>query len=141
MTATISTSSAAGPSDPALGTIGPPARHTIDDTFFPRREIHLRGKHKQFFDGMTINEGFALAFALDFLDAYNQAYKIPDRELCAVVGLRHMAVPMAFTDSIWAKYKLGEFFKLLDPATKQPLTRKHVLPRACRGSADGRNVD
>lgn len=90
---------------------------------------------------MTINEGFALAFALDFLDAYNQAYKIPDRELCAVVGLRHMAVPMAFTDSIWAKYKLGEFFKLLDPATKQPLTRKHVLPRACRGSADGRNVD
>lgn len=83
----------------------------------------IRGQHKQFFDAMTINDGFSLGFALDFLDAYNQAFKVPDSALCAIVGLRHFSIPIAFTDAIWARYKLGEFSKVMDPATKQPLTR------------------
>jgi intracellular sulfur oxidation DsrE/DsrF family protein len=83
----------------------------------------ITGKHKQFFDAVTINDGFALAFALNFLNANNQAYKLPDGSLTAVVGLRHFAAPIGFVDEIWAKYKLGEFFKVVDPATKQPLTR------------------
>jgi intracellular sulfur oxidation DsrE/DsrF family protein len=83
----------------------------------------INGKHKQFFDGVTINDGFALGFALNFLNANNDASKIPDSDLTAVVGLRHFAAPIGFTDEIWAKYKLGEFFKVMDPATKAPLTR------------------
>jgi len=83
----------------------------------------ITGKHRQFFDGVTINDGFSLGFAMNFLNANNLAYKMPDSAQTAVIGLRHFAIPIAFKDEIWAKYKIGEFLKLNDPATKQPLTR------------------
>jgi intracellular sulfur oxidation DsrE/DsrF family protein len=40
-----------------------------------------------------------------------------------VVVLRHEAIPLAFTDPIWAKYKLGDAFKINDPKTKAPAER------------------
>ncbi|MEP6999360.1 MAG: hypothetical protein ABI969_02700 [bacterium] len=83
----------------------------------------INGKHKQFFDAITVNEGFALGFAMNFLNSNNDAYKIPDNNLSAVVGLRHFAIPIAFNDDIWNRYKLGEFGKLHDPATKAPSMR------------------
>ncbi len=83
----------------------------------------LTGKHKQYFDTSQINDGFALGFAMNFLNLNNQAYNLPDSNLSAVVGLRHFALPMAFTDDIWARYKLGETFKIMDPATKAPAVR------------------
>ncbi|MEP6732789.1 MAG: hypothetical protein ABJE10_19245 [bacterium] len=83
----------------------------------------LNGKHKQFFDAVTVNDGFPMGFAMNFLNLYNDAYKIPDANLSAVVGLRHFSIPLAFTDDIWARYKLGEFTKVMDPKTKAPATR------------------
>ena len=83
----------------------------------------INGTHKQFFDAVTINDGWALGYAVNFLNANNEAYKLADTSLTAVVGFRHFAAPLGLTDAIWSKYKLGEFFKLNDPGTKQPLTR------------------
>ena len=39
------------------------------------------------------------------------------------VALRHAAMPLALGDAVWAKYKLGEFFKIDDPQTKTPALR------------------
>ena len=86
----------------------------------------LTGRHRQFFDATTVNNGFALAFAMNFLNSNNDTYKLSDAQLSAVVGLRHFAIPMAFTDSIWARYKLGEFFKVTDPATQAPSVRNFL---------------
>ena len=36
----------------------------------------LTGKHKQFFDATSTNQ-FVLVFAMNFLNSYNDAYKIP----------------------------------------------------------------
>jgi intracellular sulfur oxidation DsrE/DsrF family protein len=83
----------------------------------------LNGKHKQFFDAVTVNDGFPMGFAMNFLNLNNETYKIPDSQLSAVVGLRHFAIPIGFTDDIWARYKLGEFAKVNDPKTKAPATR------------------
>ena len=83
----------------------------------------LNGKHKQFFDAVSVNDGFPMGFAMNFLNLYNDAYKIPDANLSAVVGLRHFSIPLGFTDDIWKRYKLGEFTKVVDPATKAPATR------------------
>lgn len=83
----------------------------------------LTGKHKQFFDAVSVNDGFPMGFAMNFLNQYNDAYKIPDGNLSAVVGLRHFSIPLGFTDDIWKRYKLGEFTKVMDPATKAPATR------------------
>lgn len=87
----------------------------------------INGTHKQFFDAVTVNDGWALGYAVNFLNANDEAYKLADNSLSAVVGLRHFAAPLGLTDVIWAKYELGEFFKLNDPATKQPLARNMYL--------------
>jgi intracellular sulfur oxidation DsrE/DsrF family protein len=87
----------------------------------------ITGKHKQFFDAVTTNDGFALAFAWGFLNLNHEAYGLSDRELTAVVGLRHFAMPMALSDAMWEKYKIGEAFKVMDPATKAPATRNPFL--------------
>lgn len=82
----------------------------------------IRGKHRQLYDAVSWNRGFSLIWSAIFLDT-NNASKTPDGNLNAVVVLRHEAIPLAFTDSIWAKYKLGETFEINDPATKAPSTR------------------
>jgi intracellular sulfur oxidation DsrE/DsrF family protein len=91
----------------------------------------LTGKHRQFFDVTSVNSGWALGFAMNFLNSNNETYKLADNNLSAVVGLRHFGVPMAFTDEIWARYKLGETLGIIDPATKAPAVRNFVFhPRA-----------
>jgi intracellular sulfur oxidation DsrE/DsrF family protein len=83
----------------------------------------ITGKHKQFFDAVTYNDGFALAFAMAFLNLNHEAYGLTDKDLTAVVGFRHFAMPMALPDAMWAKYKIGETFKVTDPATKAAAVR------------------
>lgn len=83
----------------------------------------LTGKHRQYFDAVTPNEGFALVFAVNFLDKNVEAYGLKDSEITTVVGLRHTSIPLALNDAMWSKYKLGEFFKIMDKSTNAPATR------------------
>ena len=83
----------------------------------------LTGTYRQFFDAVSVNEGFPFSFAMTFMNTIGETYKVPDKEINAVVGLRHFAIPLAFNDDIWAKYKLGEMFKITDPVTKAPAVR------------------
>jgi hypothetical protein len=73
----------------------------------------LKGKHRQMVDGYSANEGFPLAFAHTFL-----ASQAPGQTAGAVVVLRHFAMPIAVNHDIWTRYKVGEAFKVIDPATK-----------------------
>ena len=91
----------------------------------------IKGQHKQFFDAVSVNDGFALAYAMNYMDTMASTYKTTDGQMTAVVGLRHFSIPLAFNDDIWAKYKLGEFVKFNDPATKAPSLRNpYFHPKA-----------
>jgi hypothetical protein len=83
----------------------------------------LTGKHKQVFDAPAVNAGFPLMFAAAYLGTMNDAYKLKPGDASAIIVLRHMGIPIALTDAVWAKYKLGKFFNVTDPATKQPSVR------------------
>jgi len=83
----------------------------------------LKGKYRQYFDATTVNSGFSLAYAMNWMDTMKAAYELKDSDVNAVVGLRHFSIPIAYTDAIWAKYKLGEFANVIDPQTKAPATR------------------
>ena len=85
----------------------------------------IKGKHRQVFDLVNPNDGFGLAYAMNFLDQNHAAYGLADRDLTAVVSIRHFATPLAFNDAIWSKYKVGEFLKLNDPKTKAPAERNY----------------
>ena len=84
---------------------------------------NLKGRYRQYFDATSVNSGFALAYAMNWLDTMKGAYNLADKDLNAVVGFRHFSIPIAYTDEIWAKYKLGEFAQLNDPKTNAPATR------------------
>lgn len=83
----------------------------------------LTGKHRQYFDAVSANDGWGLVFAANFLDMNMKAYNLKESDITTVVGLRHMSVPLAVNDAMWAKYKLGEFFKITDKSTNAPATR------------------
>ena len=78
----------------------------------------LEGRHRQVVDAYEVNSGFPLAFAWTFL--------LPNPApgaATAVVVLRHGAFPIALNSAMWAKYKIGESFKIDDPETKAPAVK------------------
>jgi hypothetical protein len=75
----------------------------------------LKGRHRQVVDAYEVNSGFPLAFAYTFL--------APNESATAVIVLRHGAFPIALGDAMWAKYKIGETFKIIDPETKAPAAK------------------
>ena len=80
----------------------------------------LKGRHKQLFDVYTINAGFPLGFVNNFLTPNGDSGT-------AVMIFRHQGLPYALNHMIWAKYKVGETFKIIDPETKMPAVKNPWL--------------
>lgn len=83
----------------------------------------IPGRYKQVYDMPSANNGYGLVWSYVFLLTGAQGYDVPESDLGVVVVLRHAAIPIAMKDDVWAKYKLGEFFKINDPLTKAPAER------------------
>jgi intracellular sulfur oxidation DsrE/DsrF family protein len=82
----------------------------------------ITGKHKMVFDATQPHGLFPFAWPRVFLMT-NEMTGSPQKDVSVVVVLRHDAIPYAFEDKLWEKYKFGEFFKADDPATKARATR------------------
>ena len=82
----------------------------------------IKGKHRIVFDATHPKEIFPFAWPRVFL-LTNEATGSPAKDCGVVVVLRHDAIPYAFEDKLWTKYKFGEMFSANDPATKAPATR------------------
>jgi len=87
----------------------------------------IGGKHRQVFDAPEPNGGMALISSFVFLLTGPAAYAVPESDLGVVVVLRHNAIPIALDDALWSKYKLGEAFKIMDPANNAPATRNFFV--------------
>ena len=83
----------------------------------------IKGKHRQVYDAVEPNDGFSLIWAHVFLLTGAPAYGVTESDMGAVVVLRHSAIPLAFNDAMWAKYKFGEFYKINDKSTNAPAAR------------------
>ena len=83
----------------------------------------VTGKHKQVFDAPEINQGFPSIFAATYLRTMTETYKLAPGDAHALVVLRHFAMPLALTDEVWEKYKVGSMIDVTDPATKAPAVR------------------
>jgi hypothetical protein len=97
----------------------------------------LKARHRQVVDAYEINSGRPLLFAHAFL-ATNTA----PNESAAIVILRSQALPIALNSEIWRKYKIGESFEIVDPATKEPAVHNPFLqPRPGALPTDEMAVD
>lgn len=103
----------------ASAEIAPLAAPAIGDEWLAK----IKGKHRQVFDCTSSNEGFGVAFGLNWADSVKDTLKATDADITPVVILRHFAMPLAVNDKIWAKYKVGELLNLKDPKTNAFATR------------------
>ena len=78
----------------------------------------LTGKHKLYFDAVSVNDGFAMAYAMNWLNTAPGAFKASESEFSAVIGVRHLSAVLGLNDAMWAKYSIGEFSSVTDPRTK-----------------------
>jgi hypothetical protein len=76
--------------------------------------------HKQVYDMGTLDTGGVtpLHFPHFWMEANKEVYGSTDAQMTAIVGIAGNAFPMAFKDALWAKYPLGEHWKVDDPKTK-----------------------
>jgi intracellular sulfur oxidation DsrE/DsrF family protein len=82
----------------------------------------IKGAHKQVYDMPEFNEGSGFAWARVFYMT-NAETGVPENNVTVVMILRHAGLAFAMNDAMWAKYKLGEVFKISDPATSAPSVR------------------
>jgi hypothetical protein len=83
----------------------------------------VTGRHKMVFDAHAVAEGVGLHQARSFLAGYSTVYGLTDKDLTAVLVIRHGAVPMVMNDSLWADGFLGGITELKDPVTGEPTKR------------------
>jgi intracellular sulfur oxidation DsrE/DsrF family protein len=86
----------------------------------------VKGSHRTLFDFPQHKNGMPLLHILNYINTYNTAYKTTPGQVGAVgtfysVGTQS-SIPLAFNDSIWAKYQLGAYLNLKD-AAGTPYTR------------------
>jgi intracellular sulfur oxidation DsrE/DsrF family protein len=79
----------------------------------------IKGKHRIVYDVTAPNGIMPFAWAKVFL-LTNAATGTPETDCSVVVVLRHDAIPYALESDLWAKYKLGEMFKINDDKAKTP---------------------
>ena len=84
----------------------------------------LRGRHKQVFDCGPIQEDLPpMRVVANWLDAHKAVYGLEHPKVNAVLGIAGSAFPINASDALWAKYKIGERWKLHEPGTEQWATR------------------
>ena len=82
----------------------------------------LKGKHRQFFDNPSVGGGIALVHVMNYYDTYNKAFGVKDADVKAVLTFYGATTFYALNDTMWSKYKLGEFLDATDPTTGKPAT-------------------
>jgi intracellular sulfur oxidation DsrE/DsrF family protein len=83
----------------------------------------FKGKHRTAFDMSAHKAGKPLTQAKNYLDAWRDAFTTPERDLNLVVGLHGDAIPVALTDALWVKFKIGEQYDVTDGGTKAAAVR------------------
>ena len=99
----------------------PPKPSPSSDPSFEKWLGRIKGKHRQVYDAPSTNSGFPLAWSRVFLMS-NKQLGVPDKDITAVLVLRHDAIPFAMNDQAWEKYQFGETFNVTSLMTKQRIT-------------------
>jgi hypothetical protein len=87
----------------------------------------VTGRYKMAFDAHQMSDGVCLHQARSFIAGYKTVYNLDDKDVTAVLVIRHAAIPMALGDEVWADGKAGEEDELKDPATGEPTKRNPFI--------------
>jgi hypothetical protein len=85
----------------------------------------MTGKHKQVFDLMDLD--LSLIIMKNWLDAWETVYGLKHPDVNAIGGIAGKGFPINAGDALFAKYPIGELWKVNDPATGKPAQRSPYL--------------
>jgi hypothetical protein len=89
----------------------------------------FKGRHKQMYDYGTWDlseDTRPLRFVKNYLDTYRDVFALQSPDVNTAVGVSR-AIAINLSDALWQKYKIGERYKIVDPATKLPSVRNVFL--------------
>jgi intracellular sulfur oxidation DsrE/DsrF family protein len=78
----------------------------------------LKGSHRTVFDMSAHKNGKPLTQAKNYLDAWRDAFKVPEHDINLVIGVHGDAIPVVLTDALWSRFKIGEQYEVTDGGTK-----------------------
>lgn len=84
---------------------------------------------------------FYLQQSVNWLNSMHFSYEIPEDQILLVAALYGGANIMNYNDVIWARYRLGEMFRVTDPATREPATRNVFWPMRSPGDPSAQPSD
>lgn len=93
----------------------------------------LNAPHRSVFDIAAHRNGKPLTQAKNYLDAWRDAFHVPEKDVNLVLGIHGEAIPYVLTDALWSRFRIGEQYEVTDVATKAPATHNvfsaaHVVP-------------
>ena len=109
----------------------------------------LTAPHRQLFDAPTSGGGVPLVHVMNYYDTYNNTFTVKDKDINGVLTFYGATTFYGLSDSMWKKYRLGEFLGEKDatgaPFTENPWRVKPVvlgmsLPQASIASLRKRGV-
>ncbi len=83
----------------------------------------LTGKHRVIFDVAAHLNGKGLAQTRNYLNAWENDFKVAEREINVVIGIHGDAIPIVLQDALWSSLKIGEQYGVRDAATNAPAIR------------------
>jgi hypothetical protein len=101
----------------------PVAQGTWDMSWTER----VTGRQKMAFDAHEVSDGVCLHQVRSFIQGYKDVYGLTDRDVSAVLVIRHAAVPMVMNDTLWEDGMLAEGTELKDPVTGEPTKRNPFI--------------
>lgn len=105
----------------------PPAAPQQQGTWDMSWADRVTGRYKMAFDAHKVSEGVCLHQVRVFLSGYASALGLTDRDVSAVLVIRHAAIPMVLRDPLWADAPWGEEEKLKDPGTGEVAKRNPFI--------------
>ncbi len=78
----------------------------------------IKGKHRQVFDGAGPNSGMPYIWARVFMMT-NAAVGADEKDVTAVIVLRHTGIALGLDSKIWEKYNFADEFKVTNPMTNE----------------------
>lgn len=90
--------------------------------------LHKTARVRQVFDVTTINEGKFLNNIKNSLNGLEFGFSVPPKQVQIIAALHGAANMINYDDSMWDKYRMGEWLEVNDPETGRPAIRNIYYP-------------
>jgi hypothetical protein len=91
--------------------------------------LKFKGRGKQMYDVHGINDGGPFSVIKNSINGLTFGFGVPVDQIKIVAAMHGPSNAINFDDSMWAKYKFGEWLKIKDPVTDKPAVRNIFYPK------------